>query len=280
MSLEEAAWIGAMLEGEGTVSLRFDERGYEDVDLVIYNSEVETIATCLRVIGDGCVYYRGKRLSSKWPGSGSKEQWAWSLQRKPAVRDLLRQIIPYLTGKQDRAKIAFMVLHPIAGASCHPTHFEGPRLPGKSDQEVEEAWKEFKKMDEIDPRAIKRQHRFTIGQHPQDEDADPNSGVTYFKIEGTKAGPTEPDQRGELAGGPTSGMPCQRCGEMTVVAGRKSLKDIYDQPEVDLVNRDQMTKEDWKRIEETVILVLACPNCKAKYQWREEFLPKKLHPIE
>lgn len=148
------------------------------------------------------------------------------------------------------------------------------------EDQKEELRKQQKKDLTIDPRKIKRQHRWKLGHDPstQDEDDDPN--VAFLEIEVIEGGPTEPDQREELTGGPPSGMPCQRCGEMTVVAGRKSLKEIYDQPEVDLVNRDQMTKEDWKRIEETVIVVLACPNCKHKYQWREEFLPKKLHPVE
>ena len=119
-----------------------------------------------------------------------------------------------------------------------------------------------------------------MGHDPssQDEDDDPNSA--FLELEVIEGGPTEPDQRDELTGGPSSGMPCQRCGEMTVVAGKKSLKEIYDQPEVDLVNRDQLTAKDLKRIKETIIVILVCPSCKHKYQWREEFLPKKLHPVE
>ena len=207
-----AAWVGAMIEGEGSVFVGIDNRGYEDIDLHVYNSDVETIATMLRLVGDGNVYYRGSRLSSKWPGSGTKPQWAWSLQKKPSVRALLPQIIPFLTGKQDRARLALACLTPMAGGTCHPTHFEGPPdLVHNTPEQIEKNWEEFKRADKVDPRAIDKHFKFKPGHEP--DYAEPESGEVYVKIEGHEGSDSEPDQLHMLGGSSVpSGIPCERCG--------------------------------------------------------------------
>ncbi len=100
MTSVEAAWVGAMLEGEGSIALPY---GSNRIGIVtIYNTEVETIATCLRLVGDGGVQFRRPRPSPKY--DSKKPQWMWVLSGQLPIRDFLRQVVPYLTGKRDRAE--------------------------------------------------------------------------------------------------------------------------------------------------------------------------------
>ena len=81
-----------MIEGEGTVG----NYGH-GVSVRIVNTEIETIATILRFVGDGRVYCRLRQ-------EGWRTAWAWSLASTLSLRRFLPQIIPWLTSKQDKAK--------------------------------------------------------------------------------------------------------------------------------------------------------------------------------
>ena len=83
-----AAWVGAMIEGEGSIWPCPN----------VSNTEVETIATLLRLVGDGCVSYS---LPNKL---GKRAVWRWQLYRKRSIIALLPQVIPYLTGKRALAQ--------------------------------------------------------------------------------------------------------------------------------------------------------------------------------
>lgn len=128
-----------------------------------------------------------------------------------------------------------------------------------------------------DTRKVQRQHRWKWGHDPQDPDADPDSGWTYIKLEQKE--PTVPNQRHLLKGGPESGMPCQKCGEMTRIAGEMTAEDIINQPEVEVVNRHTLTEKDMKRLRETVILALACPKCETVIQMQKEFVPRVMGKV-
>lgn len=133
---------------------------------------------------------------------------------------------------------------------CHPTHKKTGR----------------------DTRSIQRQHHWAWGHDPQDPDAEEESGWVYAKLE---AGDTlPPDQRHLLGGGPESGMPCQGCGEMTRIAGSSTAKAIVEQPEVELLNKETITDQDWKRLEQTEVLILACPKCNRLIQMLKQFVPR------
>lgn len=83
----EAAWFGAMLDGEGCVHIA--KRG---VTLDIGNTEVELIATALRVAGTGSIL---KRRGT------NKPFWVWWLGRQNDVADLLHQLAPYSIKAQE-----------------------------------------------------------------------------------------------------------------------------------------------------------------------------------
>ncbi len=277
---EEAAWIGAMIEADGSVSVRIDNRGYEDIDLHFYNSEVETVATMLRLVGEGNIYYRGKRISSKWPTAGTKPQWAWSLQKKPSVRALLPQIIPYLTGKQDRAKLGLSMLQPVMGGSCHPSHSliqaqERKEAKEKKQQDAQEqALKQQQRDLSIDPRKIRRQHKWALGHDPIDSDDYHNPNIEYLDIDYYE--PTDPDQRDRLHGGPESGVPCQRCGTMTRICGETNQWEIMNQEGVQIVNPESITDSRKKELQEEIVVILVCPQCKLKTQWLANLLPNRM----
>lgn len=94
MTAVEAAWVGALIEGEG--SMIAHPRGRTTWAVTVQSTDVETIATLLRLTGAGLVY-------SKRVPDGRKPQWSWEVRRKFDVRDLLYQVCPYLTGKRERA---------------------------------------------------------------------------------------------------------------------------------------------------------------------------------
>jgi hypothetical protein len=156
--------------------------------------------------------------------------------------------------------------------SCHPTHFEAPPLPNVPEEQVEKNWEEFRKEDRVDPRAIRRQHRFKPGHEP--DYLEPESGWKYVRLE--QESDAEPDQLDLLTGGPESGLPCERCGTMTVVGGETTMWEIYQQENVSVVNIDDITESRRQELQETIVVILVCPECKLKTQWLEEFLPRKL----
>lgn len=298
MSKEEAAWLGALVEGEGTVRVRvkvdgrWTEAGVKSLDrlerasritpheVIVYSSDVEIISACLRLTGVGTVYYRPPRPTYRSPNGrmafAVKDGWSWECSYADQLEQLLPQIVPYLTSKKFLARVGL----PVRGGSCHPTHWEGaPDTVHNTPEDIERNWADFKKQDRIDPRAIRRQHRFKPGHEP--DYAHPDSGWVYLnlKFEGE---PGEPDQRDLLHGGPPAGMNCERCGEELHVVGRMSKWDIMNQddaagnPLVRPINLEEITTARKRELQKEFVAILACPNCRKKYQWDEALLPKRV----
>lgn len=96
-----AAWIGAMIEGEGNFSEYppgKQGRTFPGAGVTIHNTSVETIATCLRLVGDG-------RVSVVFPKETPRRPlWRWYTAKHLSMYALLPQIIPFLTSKQERAQ--------------------------------------------------------------------------------------------------------------------------------------------------------------------------------
>jgi hypothetical protein len=294
LTTEEAAWMGALVGGEGSISLRARVDGkwlvlgvntFQRLDKAdritarqvnVYSSEPEIMSACLRLVGAGEVYYRPPRPDYVSPRGrrafASKDMWEWRLAYKDLVTKFLAQIRPYLTGlKRDLAALAI----PVAGSSCHPTHFEGPPdTKHNTPEQIEKNWEEFRKAHRVDPRAIDRHFKFKPGHEP--DYAEPESGEVYVKIEGHEGEPSEPDQRHMLSGGELSGIPCEQCGTETHIAGEMSVWDIYHQPGVEVANLADITDERRRELQEQIIVVLKCPQCHHTYQWDAALLPKRL----
>jgi len=92
----ERAWVGAMIEAEGCLRVNKEHPFYH---LSISSNEVETIATILRLVGDGRVRIVGRAGTHTY----NKDVWAWVLLKTNGLSRLLPQIIPYLTGKRNNA---------------------------------------------------------------------------------------------------------------------------------------------------------------------------------
>lgn len=246
-------------------------------DVTVYSSDIETIATCLRLAGAGDVCYRpprpnyqsknGARAFSRLDG------WQWILRYKELCQAILAQLRPYLTSKRDLATLAL----PIRGGSCHPCHLEGPAdTVHNTPEQIERNWEEFKKADQVDTRAIRRQHRFKPGHGPHDDNPHEPWATLNLKFDP----PHEPDQRHLLSGGPESGVPCPRCDTMTRIAGEMSRWEIMNQfdPEqgIDVrpANVARISEARKKDLQKEMIVVLACPQCYLKLQFDAELLPK------
>ena len=85
----QAAWVGAMVEGEGTIEI-----GKRAVRVSVINTDVEIISALLRFVGDG--YVRLQSLGVNRP------VWVWSLGRFESLCALSPQIAPYMSHKGDR----------------------------------------------------------------------------------------------------------------------------------------------------------------------------------
>ena len=97
----EAAWVGAMVEGDGSFGVypRASQHGY--MKLSVNNTEVETIATLLRLTGAGGISVVDRE--TRYHRRHHKANWQWQVGRRADVVAILRQIAPFHTGKQDRA---------------------------------------------------------------------------------------------------------------------------------------------------------------------------------
>lgn len=93
MTEVEAAWTGAMIEAEGSVrrcGRRVPRR------LTVCSTDVETIATLLRLTGIGRVY---SRSIARMPHA-KKPQWEWTVSRQADIDAVLTRVAPYLITKQ------------------------------------------------------------------------------------------------------------------------------------------------------------------------------------
>jgi hypothetical protein len=86
MTEVEAAWVGAMLDADGWVTVVVGSGPL----IVIGNTGLEIISALLRATGLGRVYY-----SPPPSCKGSLAQWRWSVLRKKEAEELCRRVITY-----------------------------------------------------------------------------------------------------------------------------------------------------------------------------------------
>lgn len=167
----------------------------------------------------------------------------------------------------------------ILGYNCHPSHTASERekkLEARAKRYREEQERTFdqQKRDLArDPRKIQVQHRWKLGHNPADQDDYDDPNVTYVKFDGREAPPTEPDQLNLLHGGPPVAMNCERCGDQLHAVGEMSSWGQMTQDGVVLVNKDKITAARKRELQEEIIVILACPGCRSKFQWMKKYLP-------
>ncbi len=123
----------------------------------------------------------------------------------------------------------------------------------------------------IDPRAIDKHFKFKEGHEPGY--LEPESGWRYLDVEFTGE-PADPHQLDLLHGGPAVNMNCARCGTQLHAVGEMSTWGIMHQESVEVVNEDDIAEERKRELQNEIVVILACPDCKAKFQWLKDFLPR------
>lgn len=84
MTAVEAAWVGAMVEAEGSVVLN---PRYQRVDVI--NTDPEILSAMLRATGAGTVIFKPNSNPRYRPG------FYWTLCRRLEIRELVRQCSGY-----------------------------------------------------------------------------------------------------------------------------------------------------------------------------------------
>lgn len=98
LSREEAAWLAGLFDGEGCISQpRKEHRA--SLRLTITNTHYGLLERILEVAGVG------KIIDHKAPTDRHSQTWNWQCYSDNA-RDLLRQMLPWLIVKREKALIA------------------------------------------------------------------------------------------------------------------------------------------------------------------------------
>jgi hypothetical protein len=96
----EAAYVGAMIDGEGCIRIQSPGNSY-GIDLS--NTDVEIISALVRATGIGTVYPHGNNRKNRQP------QWkvcfSWRVHRKLDALEVARQCAPYSTKCQRLLKL-------------------------------------------------------------------------------------------------------------------------------------------------------------------------------
>ncbi len=84
----EAAWIGSMIEGEGSALMRHTE-WYDHPMVVVVNTDPEIHSVFLRILGMGSIFYKKPEKISHKPC------FVWNCTRYNEVVDLLKACKKY-----------------------------------------------------------------------------------------------------------------------------------------------------------------------------------------
>ncbi|KKK88666.1 hypothetical protein LCGC14_2740840 [marine sediment metagenome] len=83
MKPEEAAWVGAMVEAEGSVFPNRTRWG-DYWQVRVSNTDLEIISALFRATGEGTVIYDNPTREHL----GNKQQWLWCLSKQAEVKSL------------------------------------------------------------------------------------------------------------------------------------------------------------------------------------------------
>lgn len=112
-------------------------------------------------------------------------------------------------------------------------------------------------------------YRWKFGEDPHDDDATPESGYEYTKVEvaedHTK---TEKERFGLIGGGQPSGVQCFECRhtDYLIIDQRTAQEVIESRPDVDWAQKMNRPLDFWRSQAE---LMLFCPSCKGVTQLLE-----------
>ena len=98
MSPTESAWLAGMIDGEGTICLTAGGRGgkYAQLILAVYNNHKPTVEWCQKLAGTGSVSMKPMR-------GRLNPSYQWRVTSQRAVIGVLRQSVPFMVTKKDKA---------------------------------------------------------------------------------------------------------------------------------------------------------------------------------
>lgn len=99
MTATEAAWMAAIIDGEGSIIFNHLDRPMPGIRLSVANTSHELLEAVMRTAGCGTI--QNQRPATE----RHRQSWLW-VTFSGNARSLLRQILPYLVAKQLRARIA------------------------------------------------------------------------------------------------------------------------------------------------------------------------------
>lgn len=88
MSIDERAWVGAMIEAEGSVGKPYGQ--YRQWRITVVNTDPEILSALLRATGVGIVGL--KTRAKQWQ---RKPCFGWSVQAQLDVAGIVNQCAPY-----------------------------------------------------------------------------------------------------------------------------------------------------------------------------------------
>ena len=100
LSIEDAAYIAGILDGEGSVLLDKGGSITYHVRVKVYNTFPGIVEWIALTIGHGNIHKRKKYSDDH------KQGWEWCITGRRAI-DLLKQLYPYLKIKKLQAEVAF-----------------------------------------------------------------------------------------------------------------------------------------------------------------------------
>jgi hypothetical protein len=92
-SVSDAAWLAAMIDGEGCIEPKYRRITVTNTSMLLLN-EVQ------RIVGCGAVY-RSSRYKKR-----HTQCFRWTTRAKADVAKVLRFVLPYLIAKRDKAVLA------------------------------------------------------------------------------------------------------------------------------------------------------------------------------
>ncbi len=100
MKLKDKAWLAGFFDGEGSISIWIDKRGYGRWTLSISNTHLTSLKFCKSITGVGSIaekFY--KRRKKNW-----SRQWMWQIKSQLNIISILKQMLPFLKVKKGRTK--------------------------------------------------------------------------------------------------------------------------------------------------------------------------------
>ena len=102
MNTSDAAWLAGFFDGEGSLTSYPVRSRYIGWKLSVPNTHLGSLEKCQRITGMGSVFPVNRK--TKHDDCKRKPIWHWSVNNRKDIAAILREIVPYLVIKSDKAR--------------------------------------------------------------------------------------------------------------------------------------------------------------------------------